>query len=198
MNQKDTILLTAFKMFAMNGYDGVSLNNIIKESGLTKGGVYYHFSSKDELFQEVVQAFVINYYTHKIKDIVTNNKKSVRRRIYDCYCIPAVLLKEAEELFPLESNGFAFYLMFDGLRKFDSMKQALSDCYKEVTELIISLLKEGITKQEIKEDINVKSLSIEIVSLLDGVQMYTSLVPDMDLEKLLKSFFQRTWKSIKI
>jgi len=198
MNQKETILLTAFRMFAVNGYDGVSLNSIIKESGLTKGGVYYHFSSKDELFQEVVQTFVISYYTNKIKKIVTNNRKSVRKRLYDSYSMPALLLKEAKELFPLESNSFAFYLTFDALRKFDNLKQAVTDCYNEITELIILLLEEGIAKKEIKDDIDVRSLSIEIVSLLDGVQMYTSLVPDMNLEKLLKSFFQRTWKSIKI
>ncbi len=77
MNQKNLILFTAFKMFAINGYDGISLNSIIKESGLTKGGVYYHFSSKDELFQEVVEIFVLNYYTEKVKEIVFDKNRSI-------------------------------------------------------------------------------------------------------------------------
>ena len=198
MSQRNVILLTAFKMFAINGYDGVSLNNIIKETGLTKGGVYYHFGSKDELFIEVVQTFIINYYTEKVKEIVKNTKKNVKTRLQNSYCIPAFLINQASKLFPIESNSFAFYLMFDAIRKFPSMKQAIADCYTEVTGLIIALVIEGIENKEIKDDVDMQSLSIEIVSLLDGILMYSTLVPGINIEKQLKKIFQRTWQSIKV
>ena len=78
MNKKKSILLTAFRMFAEQGYDGVSLNNIIKETGLTKGGVYYHFSGKEELFKEVVEMFILHYFTGKVRDRVdTKMEKSI-------------------------------------------------------------------------------------------------------------------------
>jgi AcrR family transcriptional regulator len=43
------ILELAAGAFAREGYEGTSLNELIRESGLTKGAFYFHFSSKKEL-----------------------------------------------------------------------------------------------------------------------------------------------------
>jgi AcrR family transcriptional regulator len=43
------ILELASAAFARDGYEGTSLNEVIRESGLTKGAFYFHFSSKKEL-----------------------------------------------------------------------------------------------------------------------------------------------------
>jgi len=43
------ILETAAKHFAEKGYAGTSVNDVIKEAGVTKGGFYFHFPSKEAL-----------------------------------------------------------------------------------------------------------------------------------------------------
>jgi TetR/AcrR family transcriptional repressor of nem operon len=43
------ILETAALAFAERGFDAVSLNELIRASGVTKGAFYFHFASKDEL-----------------------------------------------------------------------------------------------------------------------------------------------------
>lgn len=43
------ILEAAAVAFAEGGYDGVSMNDLVRASGLTKGAFYFHFPSKDEL-----------------------------------------------------------------------------------------------------------------------------------------------------
>src|SRR5207248_6136946 len=43
------ILEAAATAFADRGYEGVSLNQLIRGSGLTKGAFYFHFASRDEL-----------------------------------------------------------------------------------------------------------------------------------------------------
>lgn len=43
------ILEHAAKVFARDGYQGTSLNRVIRESGLTKGAFYFHFESKEAL-----------------------------------------------------------------------------------------------------------------------------------------------------
>ena len=40
--------------FRAKGYDGVSLDGLMKESGLTRGAFYAHFKSKSALFAEVI------------------------------------------------------------------------------------------------------------------------------------------------
>ena len=48
------ILEVAAPHFLERGYAGTSLNDIIKETGLTKGGFYFHFDGKTELALEVL------------------------------------------------------------------------------------------------------------------------------------------------
>src|SRR5829696_5646617 len=43
------ILEAAAVAFAERGYDGVSMNDLVRDSGLTKGAFYFHFASKDDL-----------------------------------------------------------------------------------------------------------------------------------------------------
>ena len=46
---RSRILETAAAAFAEHGYEGISLNDIVKLSGVSKGAFYFHFPSKEEL-----------------------------------------------------------------------------------------------------------------------------------------------------
>ena len=46
---REWIITAAARRFREHGFDGVSVADIMKEVGLTHGGFYGHFSSKDEL-----------------------------------------------------------------------------------------------------------------------------------------------------
>jgi TetR/AcrR family transcriptional regulator, transcriptional repressor for nem operon len=48
------IVATASRLFREKGFDGVGLDAIMKEAGLTHGGFYGHFSSKEDLAAEAV------------------------------------------------------------------------------------------------------------------------------------------------
>lgn len=47
------IISAAGKLFREQGYEAVGLNDLMQEAGFTRGGFYNHFSSKDELAEEV-------------------------------------------------------------------------------------------------------------------------------------------------
>lgn len=49
------ILENAGAMFRRDGVDGVSVPGLMKEAGLTHGGFYAHFASKDALVAEVIR-----------------------------------------------------------------------------------------------------------------------------------------------
>jgi AcrR family transcriptional regulator len=51
---KDRFLQTAEKLFTERGYQAVSIRDIANEIGVTNAAIYYHFSSKEELFDEVI------------------------------------------------------------------------------------------------------------------------------------------------
>jgi AcrR family transcriptional regulator len=51
-----TLLLeAAARVFTERGYRGATVDAILAEAGLSKGAFYWHFSSKEELFHELLQ-----------------------------------------------------------------------------------------------------------------------------------------------
>ena len=59
MNKRDRIVNTAYKLFVNSGYRGVSVNDIIVEAEISKGGFYHYFSHKEELLEAVME---ISFY----------------------------------------------------------------------------------------------------------------------------------------
>ncbi len=51
---RERIVTTAAKLFREKGFDGVGLDAIMEGVGLTHGGFYRHFRSKDELAAEAI------------------------------------------------------------------------------------------------------------------------------------------------
>lgn len=51
------IVESARVMFNRHGFEQVSIDGIMKEAGLTRGGFYNHFDSKDELYAEAIRSF---------------------------------------------------------------------------------------------------------------------------------------------
>jgi TetR/AcrR family transcriptional repressor of nem operon len=50
---RDRILEVAGTLFREHGYDGIGVADIMKRAGLTHGGFYGHFASKDDLAAEI-------------------------------------------------------------------------------------------------------------------------------------------------
>jgi AcrR family transcriptional regulator len=53
--RKLQILEAALTCFARKGYHQTTIDEIVEEAGLSKGGLYWHFSSKKELFLEIFE-----------------------------------------------------------------------------------------------------------------------------------------------
>lgn len=57
--RKQEILDTAMGLFATNGYDAVSMRDIARAASITPGLVYHYFDSKQHLFAEAFDAYVV-------------------------------------------------------------------------------------------------------------------------------------------
>jgi TetR/AcrR family transcriptional repressor of nem operon len=51
---RERIVAAASRLFREKGFDGVGLDTIMDRAGLTHGGFYRHFASKDALAAEAV------------------------------------------------------------------------------------------------------------------------------------------------
>jgi len=52
------LVQTALRLFASRGYYHTSIADVVRESGCTRGALYYHFSSKEELGYAVIDEWV--------------------------------------------------------------------------------------------------------------------------------------------
>ena len=52
---KERILDIALELFAQNGYLGTSMNDIAKQLGFTKAALYKHYTSKQEILDQIVE-----------------------------------------------------------------------------------------------------------------------------------------------
>lgn len=55
--RRASIIKVAKRLFAKNGFHGVSIDEIVKEVGVSPAILYRHFESKDELYEAVLQEF---------------------------------------------------------------------------------------------------------------------------------------------
>jgi len=54
---RERIVDSARRLFNRNGFDGVSLNAIMSDAGLTRGAFYSYFGGKSDLYAEVLGCF---------------------------------------------------------------------------------------------------------------------------------------------
>ncbi len=52
---KERILLAALRLFAREGYEGVSVSDVAAALGVTKGALYRHYASKRDIFDSILR-----------------------------------------------------------------------------------------------------------------------------------------------
>lgn len=89
---RERIVASARKLFNRHGFQQVSIDRIMAEAGLTRGGFYAHFDSKDELYAAAVASFsTCNPFRPDFKDKPPPAPMDMARMIVDLYLCDEVL-----------------------------------------------------------------------------------------------------------
>lgn len=62
-NARERILNAAVKIFAERSYEGSRIDEIAREAQVPKSLIYYHFKSKEEILQVLIDNFIHEYLT---------------------------------------------------------------------------------------------------------------------------------------
>lgn len=65
------LLAAAASLFAERGYEGTSVQEVVQRAGVTKGAMYYHFESKDDLLFEIYHR-VLAMQTERLEQIASS------------------------------------------------------------------------------------------------------------------------------
>ena len=58
---REAVLQGAAQVFARDGYAEANLTDILREAGVTKGAMYFHFASKEDLARGVIDAGFVRF-----------------------------------------------------------------------------------------------------------------------------------------
>ena len=135
---KRKIFEASMKLFADKGYDATSIEEITATVGVAKGTLYYHFSSKEEIFNFLVDEGVkLLKNSISIKTAKMNN--SLDR-------IRAIVLIQIKILFKYEN--FMTIILSQIWGNDDRSKMCKKYVF-EYIQMIEEIVKEGIQKKEI-------------------------------------------------
>ncbi|MFO7915660.1 MAG: TetR/AcrR family transcriptional regulator [Candidatus Krumholzibacteriales bacterium] len=193
---RDKILRTAYELFLREGYSEVSLNRLVKSAGITKGGFYHHFASKDELFAEVVDRYLIAFYK-KLREEMLEAEGSSREKLKTLcgqFCsLPARLLEDHQE--ELE---FGYYiLIFQGVKHYPRFVEKLARVYGKMRSAVAEILSEGIKMGEIRSGLDCEATAFQIVSQAEGALLMWTLDKSIDLAEYNRRVFDNIWLSIR-
>jgi AcrR family transcriptional regulator len=86
------IVESARKLFNRHGFEQVSIDRIMTDAGLTRGGFYHHFGSKDELYAAAVASFTTcNPFSRKLKEGTFPAPQQMAHKLVDLYLSDEVL-----------------------------------------------------------------------------------------------------------
>ena len=84
----DRIVQIASRRMRASGLDGVSVADLMKEAGLTVGGFYKHFATRDDLVAEAVAAGQSNWQK-RMAEAASEKEKPRLGELIDRYLSPA-------------------------------------------------------------------------------------------------------------
>lgn len=175
--KKNQILKSAHECFAKRGFDAVTMEEIAKDAGLSKGAVYWYFKSKDDLILELV------------KNWCKVGENTLYKMALECpleeliYKYPNYVIHEMDLqhhyklIFHLWSRSMENELVYKELR------EAILDGRKKT----VAFIKTAITKQLFKAETDADALALTIDALFDGLMIQWHFDKSMDIEKSWKN-----------
>ena len=167
---REIILETAFELFLTKGYS-VGVNEIIQKSNTSKGAFYHHFKSKEDLFIETIESnFFDSFANFNFENVKDRSYKTIIMDLVDSVFKPFGKISEK-----YATNGAVNFLSF--ISEYPKNATLLSknrEYYSMLNNMLLEILQNAIDKGEIKKGINVKSLSLHLIMVIDGA-MFNSI-----------------------
>lgn len=182
------IINTAVLEFIEKGYEGTSMESIAKRGGLSKGGLYHHFQSKDEILIEANNKFM-EPIIQLMEITLKNHSPTEGLKFY---------IKEYLKYWNNHPRELQFtFLSLYKIMSNKGMWKEMVDYFDSITNFYNEMLLSGITCGELKEH-DTLSRAIAIASSLDGVTPYLIMCKDLTSDKVAEIFIRTYINEIKI
>ncbi len=169
----EQILNAARTCFLNKGYFATKMDEIARESGLSKGGVYFHFSSKREIFRALVEE---EYDTAMsfLNDTVDSDEPIDTKLL--------VLAEHFMEVFSSSDQPRFLIIIGEMALRDDEIAAMLSELQGNYFNRVADLLERAVEAGQIKE-VDTHATAVVLKAMLDGIQANFALGIEVDLER---------------
>jgi AcrR family transcriptional regulator len=121
--KKEHILKVALILFLQKSFKAVTMKEIVEKTGLSKGAFYHYFSSKEELFNEIIRTFYLEMMNVKFEKFNQESFYGFYHDYVDHIMNEFMRLKELLNDTNDEDDINYFILMFDALNIFPNYNE---------------------------------------------------------------------------
>ncbi len=154
------ILNAAMQVFVKKGYADTHMTDIMERTGLSKGAIYHHYSSKRELFLDLID----HWHNYSIPDF----------HKFDESNMPAadILKGFAQEVVKTFKQNPAIFLaeleFWSMANRDEEVREKVRRLYGEILSLFEKVIKKGIETGEFK-NLDPKISALSIMTALQGI-----------------------------
>ena len=167
-------------------------------TGLSKGAIYHHFTSKEEIYEGTLHQYYFKILNNDIVEVITGNFK---KDIETIYHFAADVFSSIENLteqgldFPTR-NFFSFQLESETNPK---VRQRILETVTQYRKEIQQLVKHAMDTKQIRNDLDVESVALQIIGMMEGMAIHHSTIKG-DIKNVLlakyKAVFDNYFKMI--
>jgi len=171
---KKLIFESAIKIFSESGYRGATMDEIASNAGLVKGTLYYHFASKEQIFNFIVEEG-LQILQEQVIEVQVMNLSPIEKLIKIC----KIQLKF------LHGYTNFFKVVMSQLWGNDKRQSDLRQKIKKYIDEIEINIKAAIEEGQIEND-NTELMAYEFFGTLCSSAIYESInVEKVNLENII-------------
>jgi AcrR family transcriptional regulator len=168
---KEKLLSLAFMEFLKHSYREVTLEQLVKELGLTKGAFYHHFESKQDLFVKAVDMYLDSF--DEVYDRPYNATLPLVENIMEVVQISVDRMTHLKEAVPGDVDEMNFFgFIMDAMKYYPGFKQKMAGIHKnKEMALYVRFINEAKCNKDIRVSVDSLLLAATFMHLFDGIGM---------------------------
>ena len=187
-SHKEELYNVAFRLFILDSFDGVSIPDIEKASGFTRGAIFYYADTKQALYKQVME----HYWVEKqsIDNQWLSEDSDVRLRLEDLSLLGFIdhyvdAIEDAmKNLRKVLGRGITKMRSSRAYLKLPDLHQRQLAMMERELELWKAALVRARDSGEIRSGIEAESVAKLFVDLIYGESYTSAVIGDVDTEKL--------------
>ncbi len=166
--RKNQIVESAISVFARRGLKDATMDDIVEESGLSKGALYWYFKSKDEIIGAIVDYF----FNLELADIraLPQAPGSARERLQQFTKLTIAELRRMKPVIPIVYEFYSLAFRNKGVQK------VLRSYLNAYLDILTPLVQQGIERGEFRT-VEARQVSITLGAVLEGTALLWALDP---------------------